>query len=235
VVAGAAAVLLVFGAKVVVDGQRANRAMRALRDNAPVFAERAEAQLKSGDFEEAEKSVQSALSLNDSLGSSYVTLGKVLQVRERWDDAVSAFEKAAGLGENTRGELKFTQGLVTKRKAKKEDEARGDLFQALRDGGRQMESVGYAKVLGEKFWKKNGELASEKARKQALDMRKDPSVIGELIKRLEAKMLPVPGTEILLSKTEFTVGEWKLYVRAEGLPEWQAPKEFLQTDEHPVV
>jgi formylglycine-generating enzyme required for sulfatase activity len=67
--------------------------------------------------------------------------------------------------------------------------------------------------------------------------RKDPSVIGELIKRLEAKMLPVPGTEILLSKTEFTVGEWKLYLRAEGYPEWQQPdpKEFMQTDEHPVV
>jgi formylglycine-generating enzyme required for sulfatase activity len=67
--------------------------------------------------------------------------------------------------------------------------------------------------------------------------RKDPSVIGELVRRLEAKMLPVPGTEILLSKTEFTVGEWKLYLRAEGYPEWQQPaeKEFMQTDEHPVV
>ncbi len=244
VLVGAAVVLLISGAKVVVDGQRANRAMRALRDNAPVFAERAEAQLRSGDFEEAEKSVQSALSLNDSLGSSYVTLGKVLQVRERWDDAVSAFEKAAALGEDTRREVKLTQGLVAKRKAKKEDEARGELFQALRDGGRQMESVGYAKVLGEEFWKKHGEKLSEKAQKQALDMaeaermaRKDPTVIGELIKRLEAKMLPVPGTAILMSKTEFTVGEWKLYLKAEGYPEWQQPdpKEFTQTDEHPVV
>jgi formylglycine-generating enzyme required for sulfatase activity len=53
---------------------------------------------------------------------------------------------------------------------------------------------------------------------------------------LEAKLLPVPGTEVLLSKTEFTVGEWKLYLRAEGLPEWQQPaKEWTQTDEHPVV
>jgi formylglycine-generating enzyme required for sulfatase activity len=138
----------------------------------------------------------------------------------------------------------LTQRLVAKRKAKKEDEARGELFQALRDGGRQMESVGYAKVLGEEFWRKHGEKLSEKAQKQAADMaeaermaRRDPSVIGELIKRLEAKMLPVPGTEILLSKTEFTVGEWKQYLRAEGYPEWQQPdpKEFMQTDEHPVV
>jgi formylglycine-generating enzyme required for sulfatase activity len=50
-------------------------------------------------------------------------------------------------------------------------------------------------------------------------------------------MLPVPGTDILLSKTEFTVGEWKLYLKAEGYPEWQQPaeKEFVQTDEHPVI
>jgi sulfatase modifying factor 1 len=53
---------------------------------------------------------------------------------------------------------------------------------------------------------------------------------------LEAKMLPVPGTKILLSKTEFTVGEWKLYLKAEGLPDWKQPStEFEQNDEHPVV
>jgi formylglycine-generating enzyme required for sulfatase activity len=107
-----------------------------------------------------------------------------------------------------------------------------------------MESVGYAKVLGEEFWKRRGEKIADGAKQQAFAMseaerikRKDPSVIGELVRRLEAKMLPVPGTEILLSKTEFTVGEWKLYLRAEGYPEWQQPdpKEFMQTDEHPVV
>jgi formylglycine-generating enzyme required for sulfatase activity len=53
---------------------------------------------------------------------------------------------------------------------------------------------------------------------------------------LEVKMLPVPGTKILLSKTEFTVGEWKLYLKAEGLPDWKQPSsEFEQNDEHPVV
>jgi formylglycine-generating enzyme required for sulfatase activity len=46
----------------------------------------------------------------------------------------------------------------------------------------------------------------------------------------------VPGTKILLSKTEFTVGEWKLYLRAEGLPDWKQPStEFEQNNEHPVV
>jgi formylglycine-generating enzyme required for sulfatase activity len=49
-------------------------------------------------------------------------------------------------------------------------------------------------------------------------------------------MQPVPSTKILLSKTEFTVGEWKLYLRAEGLPDWKQPStEFEQNDEHPVV
>ena len=39
-----------------------------------------------------------------------------------------------------------------------------------------------------------------------------------------------------MSKTEFTVGEWKLYLRAEGLPVWTQPsKDWVQTDEHPVV
>ena len=106
-----------------------------------------------------------------------------------------------------------------------------------------MESVGYAKVLGEEFWMRRGEKIAEGAKQHAFAMseaermkRRDLSVIGELVRRLEAKMLPVPGTEILLSKTEFTVGEWKLYLRAEGYPEWQQPepKEFMQTDEHPV-
>ena len=60
--------------------------------------------------------------------------------------------------------------------------------------------------------------------------------LSELVRLLEAKMLPVPGTKILLSKTEFTVGEWKLYLKAEGLPDWNQPStEFEQNDEHPVV
>jgi sulfatase modifying factor 1 len=67
------------------------------------------------------------------------------------------------------------------------------------------------------------------------DRKKDLSVIPELVRRLEAKMLPVPNTKILLSKTEFTVGEWKLYLKAEGLPDWRPVKDFEQNDEHPVV
>ncbi len=42
------------------------------------------------------------------------------------------------------------------------------------------------------------------------------SVVPELVKRFEARLLPAPGTEVLLSKKEFSVGEWKLYLKAEG-------------------
>jgi tetratricopeptide (TPR) repeat protein len=248
VVVGAAALFVVMGVvfttKVIAEGRRASAALRELKESAPVFAARAEDELNAGDFESAERSARGAVRLDETRWEGYVVLGKVLQVSEKWEEAVAVFEKAGALGGETGELVKLTQRLVAKRKAKKEDEARGELFQALRDGGRQMESVGYAKVLGEEFWRKHGEKLSEKAQKQAEDMaeaermkRKDPTVIGELIKRLEAKMLAVPGTEILLSKTEFTVGEWKLYLRAEGLPEWRqtSPQELMQTDDHPVV
>jgi tRNA A-37 threonylcarbamoyl transferase component Bud32 len=246
VVVGAAALFVVMGggftAKVIAEGRRASAALRELKESAPVFAARAEDELNAGDFESAERSARGAVRLDETRWEGYVVLGKVLQVSEKWEEAVGVFEKAGALGAETGELVKLTQGLVAKRKAKNEDEARGELFQVLRDGGRQMESVGYAKVLGEEFWRKHGEKLSEKARKQVADMaeaermkRRDPSVIGELIKRLEAKMLPVPGTEILLSKTEFTVGEWKLYLKAEGYPEWQQPRDFIQTDDHPAL
>ncbi len=39
-----------------------------------------------------------------------------------------------------------------------------------------------------------------------------------------------------MSKTECTVGEWKLYLQEAGLPGWTQPdKEWTQNDEHPVV
>jgi formylglycine-generating enzyme required for sulfatase activity len=248
VLAGSAALFVVMGAgftaKVVLEGRRASAALKELKDSAPVFAARAEDELNRGDFDAAERSARSALRLDGERGESYVVLGRVLQVREKWEEAVEVLGRAKGYGAEA-GELKdFTERLVVKRKGKREDEAREELFGALRDGGRQMESVGYAKVLGEEFWMRRGEKIAEGAKQHAFAMseaermkRRDLSVIGELVRRLEAKMLPVPGTEILLSKTEFTVGEWKLYLRAEGYPEWQQPdpNKFMQTDEHPVV
>lgn len=98
--------------------------------------------------------------------------------------------------------------------------ATGVLIEALNKQGRQFEAMALGKELGD-FWK---------------DKKRDATALPELVRRLEAKLLPVPGTEVLMGKTEFTVGEWKLYLRAEGLPGWQQPsKDFEQTDEHPVV
>ena len=83
-----------------------------------------------------------------------------------------------------------------------------------------MEALAFGKGLGD-FWK---------------ERKQDLSVIPELVNQLEAKLLPVPGTEVLLSKTECTVGEWKLYLKAEGLAGWQQPeRDWEQTDDHPVV
>jgi formylglycine-generating enzyme required for sulfatase activity len=141
----------------------------------------------------------------------------------RLEEAKRAYGRAVELGggEDATVGLALTEEVLAK--VAKEGEAKGKvaLYEGLNRVGRQMEALAVGKELGD-FWK---------------EKRKDISVIPELIKRLEAKMLPVPGTDILLSKTEFTVGEWKLYLKAEGYPEWQQPdpKGFMQTDEHPVV
>jgi formylglycine-generating enzyme required for sulfatase activity len=69
------------------------------------------------------------------------------------------------------------------------------------------------------------------------ERKKDPSALPKLRKKLESKLLPVPGTDVLMCKTEMTVGEWKLYLRAEGLTDWNQPEpdQYMQTEEHPVV
>jgi formylglycine-generating enzyme required for sulfatase activity len=123
--------------------------------------------------------------------------------------------------EQAQKNLKLTEELLQQTERDANDtKAKGRLFEELNAQGRQYEAMALSSTLGD-FWK---------------DRKKDLSVIPELVRRLEAKMLPVPGTKILLSKTEFTVGEWKLYLKAEGLPDWKQPsKDFEQNDEHPVV
>jgi hypothetical protein len=144
----------------------------------------------------------------------------------RLEDAKRAYGRALEMGKDERAAagLNLTEEVLAA--VAKGGEARGKLalYEGLNRAGRQMEGLAFGKELGD-VWE------------TIADRRRDRSVIPELIKRLEAKMLPVPGTEILMSRTEFTVGEWKLYLRAEGYPEWQQPdaKEFMQTDEHPVV
>jgi tetratricopeptide (TPR) repeat protein len=197
--------------------------MKRLSTSAPVFAARAEELLRNGDFEGALEAADNAVDLDASVAEHHVVRGNALQVLMRLEEAKQAYGRALEMGKDERAGvgLKLTEEVIAK--IAKEGEAKGKLalYEGLNRDGRQMEALAFGKELGD-FWK---------------EKRKDVSVIPELIRRLEAKMLPVPGTEILLSKTEFTVGEWKLYLKAEGLPEWQQPepKEFMQTDEHPVV
>jgi len=145
-----------------------------------------------------------------------------MQVLVRWAGASGEYERAVRLGakERAQANLILTEELLARAKSEGEAKAKVALFEALNTQGRQYEAMEFGKGLGD-FWN---------------DRKKDLSVLPELVKRLEAKLLPVPGTEVLMSKTEFTVGEWKLYLKAEGLPDWQHPVEGrTQPEEHPVV
>jgi formylglycine-generating enzyme required for sulfatase activity len=127
--------------------------------------------------------------------------------------------------------------LLAVLKAEGDIKARSALFESLNTQGRQYEAMVIGRELSG-FWKnKKGNPAGDLSLGE-----EDLSAVPELVRRLEEKLLPVPGTSVLMSKTEFTVGEWKLYCRAVGLPEWQQPgswrqgvPDFLQTDEHPLV
>jgi tetratricopeptide (TPR) repeat protein len=221
-IAASAVVLLVLLGKVVVDGQRAALAIRRLSASAPVFAARALELLKDGDFNGALEAAENAVDLNRGTASNHVVRGNALQVLMRLEDAKKAYERALSMGgaEGAQDGLQLTEAVLAAVAKDGEAKAKLALYEGLNTSGRQMEALAFGKGLGD-FWKQQ---------------RKDVSVIPELVKRLEAKLLPVPGTEVLLSKTEFTVGEWKLYLKAEGLPDWKQPaKDWTQTDEHPVL
>jgi serine/threonine protein kinase len=226
VLAGSAALMLVvvsgFTTRVIQKGREASKALQSLRETAPTFAVRAQDALREGQFEEALKAATFAVKLEPSNGEYHALRGNALQVLVRWPEALAAYKRSLELGEieEAKVNLKLTEELMGLASKEGEAKAKAALFEALNSQGRQYEAMALSRTLGD-FWK---------------DRKKDLSVIPELVRRLEAKMLPVPGTKILLSKTEFTVGEWKLYLKAEGLPDWKQPStEFEQNDEHPVV
>jgi tetratricopeptide (TPR) repeat protein len=224
VLAGSAAAMLVvvsgFSAKVVVEGRKASAALARLRASAPTFALRAADAVQSGNLEEALEAASNAVDLQPEVAEYHRIRGNVLQVMVRWPEAVKEY-RFAKEDEQALKNLKLTEELIQQTEKDANDtKAKGRLFEELNAQGRQYEAMALSSTLGD-FWK---------------DRKKDLSVIPELVRRLEAKMLPVPGTKILLSKTEFTVGEWKLYLKAAGLPDWrQQSKDFEQNDEHPVV
>jgi hypothetical protein len=178
--------------------------------------------VNDGDFNGALEAAENKVDLDRGNASNHVVRGNALQVLMRLEDAKRAYELALAFGgaEGAKGGVQLTEAVLAAVAKDGEAKATVALYEGLSASGRQMEALAFGKGLGD-FWKQQ---------------RKDVSVIPKLVKRLEAKLLPVPGTERLLSKTEFTVGEWKLYVKAEGLPDWQQPeREWTQTDEHPVV
>jgi formylglycine-generating enzyme required for sulfatase activity len=225
VLAGSAAAMMMvvssFTAKVVAEGRRAERALARLQETAPTFATRAQDALREGNFEEALKSIEFALDLEPKNAEYHLYRGHVLQVLIRWPQAIESYRAALRFGDDRAKEnLELTESLVALSKKETQEKANGALFEALNKQGRQMEALAFGKELGE-FWK---------------DRQRDAGALRELVKRLEAKLLPVPGTDVLMCSTEMTVGEWKLYLKAEALPEWTQPvKEWSQTDEHPVV
>ena len=225
VLAASVAVLAVvvsgFTVRVLQKGREASEALHSLRETAPTFAMRSRDALGDGQFEEALKAATFAVKLEPQNGGYHTLRGNVLQVLVRWSEALAEYQGAVRLGADETAEenLALTRELIARVKSEGEAKAKVALFEALNAQGRQFEAMEFGKGLGD-FWK---------------EQKKDPSALPELVKRLEAKLLPVPGTEVLLSKTEFTVGEWKLYLRAEGLLDRPPPKGFEQNDEHPVV
>lgn len=140
----------------------------------------------------------------------------------RWPEAVQAYKTALRFGgdERTRENLLLTQRLIALVQTGGQGLAKIALFEALNEQDRHYEAMFFGRELGE-FW-------SDKSR--------DLTALPELVKQLEAKLLPVPRTDVFMSRTEFTFGEWKLYLRAEGLRNWSLPNlDWQQTDEHPLI
>ena len=211
-----------FGARTVQKGREASAALQSLRETAPTFAMRAKDALEDGQFQEALKAATFAVKLEPTNVEYHVLNGDVLQLLSRWREAVQAYKTALRLGnhEGAIQNLNLTEELIQRSRREGKAKAKAVLFESLNSQGRKSEALAFGKGLGD-FWK---------------DRKKDLSALSELVERLESKLIPVPGTKVLMSKTEFTVKEWKLYLQAEGLPEWKQPsKRMEQNDEHPAV
>lgn len=241
VLAGSAAAMLLvvggFTGKVLSEGRRATRALRNLSELSPLVAKEAEESLREGKFEEGLARALYAVNLNDGIANSHAVLGNALQVCNRWEEAAAAYRKALQLGFNevAKVNLSVVEELIELSKNSGVQAARVKLQAALSAQGRDHESAEYSRVL------KNQPVSG-----------KDLEAGKLLIKQLDAELLSVPGTEVMMQKTEFTVGEWKLYVAAQGLPAWEGPEikirtlvakqdmrfnidPFPQTDAHPLV
>ena len=147
---------------------------------------------------------ENAVDLQPKNSSNHVLRGNALQVLMRLEDSKRAYQKALSLGETEGAKegLQLTETVLAAVAKDGEVKAKVEMYKGLHASGRQMEALEFGRELGD-FWK---------------DQKKDLSVIPNLLKQLESKLLPVPGASVLMSSTEFTIGEWELYLRAEGLP-----------------
>ena len=210
-----------FAGRLFLEQKRAARVLAELRETAPTFAARATAAAQAGDLEEALKSATHAVDLQPAVAAYHRLRGNALQSLVRWNEAATAYREAVRLGDEGAAaeNLTLTEELTALAQSEGQLKAKVRLFEALRVQGRQNEALSLGREMTE-FWR---------------NRKKDPTALAELVSQLESKLLPVPGTRVRMTKTECTVAEWKLYLAAEALPPWQAPKEFPQTDEHPVV
>ena len=218
VVAGMAGALT---PRVLREQRQTSAAFDRLRETAPTFAAHAESALRDGEFEEALESATYAVELAPQNAAYHRLRGDALQVLFRLPEAGAAYRTSTGLAAEERvfENLRLTEELIALAQQGSEAQAQTRLYEALKQQKRRGEAMAFGKLL-------SGVLLGQK---------KDPAALAELVKHLEERLLPVPGTSILLASTELTVGDWKLYLAAEGLPNWERPQTLNQTENHPVV
>jgi serine/threonine protein kinase len=207
--------------RVLREQRQTSAAFDRLRETAPTFAAHAENALRDGEFEEALESATYAVELAPQNATYHRLRGDALQVLFRLPEALNAYRTSSGLAGEERvfENLRLTEELISLAQQGSEAQAQTRLYEALK----QQKRRGEAMALGKRL---SGVLLGQK---------KDPAALAELVKHLEEKLLPVPGTSVLLASTELTVGDWKLYLAAEGLPNWERPQGINQAENHPVV
>jgi hypothetical protein len=142
----------------------------------------------------------------------------------RFQEAIDDYDAAVKLGDDASAleNLTLTQTLLKDQDISDPTKTKAILFAALNQQGRNYEAIAFGRDMKD-FW-------GDRTKRN-----KDPNAVFQLAKILEPKLLMVPGTNVLMSSTELTVGEWKLYLDGEGLPDWKQPVGFTQSDSHPVV
>ena len=217
-------VVSAFTLQVIREGRRATHALKRLQEMAPMAAARAEDALKDGDFEEALRIITYAVDLDPNSALYRRIRGHAFQLLMRFQSAIDDYSAAVKIGDDASAQenLSLTENLLKDQDTSDPTKTKALLFAALNKQGRNYEAIAFGRDMKD-FW-------GDRTKRN-----KDPNAVFQLSKILETKLLMIPGTNVLMSSTELTVGEWKLYLDGEGLPEWKQPVGFTQSDSHPVV